>query len=49
MTVTVNSKGAFTMTAVGIDATTNFVAQYDGSDRAGGAGTPAVQITVTHH
>jgi photosystem II stability/assembly factor-like uncharacterized protein len=48
-TVTVNSKGAFTMTAVGIDATTNFVAQYDGSDRAGGAGTPAVQITVTHH
>jgi photosystem II stability/assembly factor-like uncharacterized protein len=47
-TVTVNSKGAFAMTAVGIKATTNFVAQYNGNDLVGGAGTPAVQITVTH-
>ncbi len=47
-TATTNSQGAFALTVSGITATTDFVAQYGGDDQAGGAGTPAVRLTVTH-
>ncbi len=46
-TATVNAKGVFALTVSGISATTGFVAQWNGTDLLGGAGTPVVQLTVT--
>jgi photosystem II stability/assembly factor-like uncharacterized protein len=48
ITVTTNSRGAFALAVAGIGASTDFVAQYGGDDQAGGTGTPAVRLTVTH-
>jgi len=45
--VTVTSSGAFALTVSGIRATTDFVAQWSGNDLDSGAGTPAIQLTVT--
>ncbi len=44
--VTVASSGTFALTATGIKATTDFIAQWAGNDLLSGAGTPAIQLTV---
>jgi photosystem II stability/assembly factor-like uncharacterized protein len=46
-TVTAASNGAFSLTVSGVTATTDFVAQWAGEGAVGGAGTPAVVLTVT--
>ena len=46
-TATVNARGVFSMTISGIRTTTRFVAQWRGTDRVDGAGTPATQLIVT--
>jgi photosystem II stability/assembly factor-like uncharacterized protein len=43
----VSSSGAFTVTVPGIRSTTSFVAQWGGNDLDSGAGTPAVQVSVS--
>ncbi|HYM55722.1 MAG TPA: hypothetical protein VES97_10190, partial [Solirubrobacteraceae bacterium] len=45
--VTVTSSGTFALVLSGIRASTSFVAQWSGNDLDSGAGTPAVQLTVT--
>jgi photosystem II stability/assembly factor-like uncharacterized protein len=41
-----NAHGKFALTIAGIRATTDFVAQWSGTDHLNGAATPAVRITV---
>lgn len=45
--VTVTSDGTFALTVSGVRATTNFVAQWLGDGPESGAGTPAVQLTIS--
>ncbi len=45
--VTASSSGTFALTVPSIRASTSFVAQWSGNDVVSGAGTPAVQLTVT--
>ncbi len=44
---TAASSGAFSVSVAGLSATTQFVAQWAGEGSLGGAGTPAVALTVT--
>jgi photosystem II stability/assembly factor-like uncharacterized protein len=43
----VASNGAFALTVSGVSASTDFVAQWNGEGPVGGAGSPAVVLTVT--
>lgn len=43
----VASNGSFSLTVSGVSASTDFVAQWNGEGPVGGAGTPAVRLTVT--
>ncbi|MCW3057018.1 MAG: hypothetical protein JWO21_987, partial [Solirubrobacterales bacterium] len=45
--VVVSSRGTFSVTVPGIRDTTDFVAQWTGSDLVSGAGSPATRLTVT--